>query len=109
MTVRDVIMFQAGLGTLACALLCLMFALVYRRNRLIIIGLYLSITFAGLTVGFLSNILAVLVSYGNPCPTMTTYYVRAAGLGIAMSCILYGGIKLLLMNKVGSVHGDSGS
>jgi hypothetical protein len=84
-------------GLIAALVLCVLFAHTYQRNPLTTSAHHLAIIFGGVASNYLTNILSLVVNMGNACFGLPYYYIRITGLGAMCLCIVYGGMKLLVL------------
>ena len=109
-TLQDILMLEAGIGLVAALILCALFAHTYRQNPLTTYAHYLSIIFGGVASNYLTNVLSLVVNMGNVCFGLPYYYIRIAGLGVMCICIVYGGMKLLVLGTTpASIAGEETS
>jgi hypothetical protein len=89
-------MIEGVVGGIASAILLVLFAHVYRKDRQITYAFYLAVIFAGVTFNYAMNVLARITVQGD-CLNLPYYGVRTIGTGVACVCIIYGGWKLLAL------------
>jgi hypothetical protein len=86
-------MIEGAVGAIATAILCVLFAHVYQKDRKITYAFFLAVIFGGVAFNYAMNALARVAIQDN-CESIRYYSLRVIGSGVACLCITYGGWKL---------------